>query len=85
MTCLVGMVSAELRHSFNGSDGSNPQARLVQGTDGDFYGSATVSGSRACGGVGSGASCSMSKISYRGYRFPPTSFNALCGCIFGSP
>src|SRR5205823_7944642 len=30
-----------------------------------------LSGSRACRGVGDGASCSMNRISYRGYRFPP--------------
>jgi len=30
-----------------------------------------LSGSRACRGRGPGASCGMSKISYRGYRFPP--------------
>src|SRR5947208_650437 len=29
-----------------------------------------LSGSRACRGVGGGANCSMSRISYRGYRFP---------------
>src|SRR5205814_1013139 len=30
-----------------------------------------LSGSGACRGVGRGASCGMSKISYRGFRFPP--------------
>src|SRR5438552_14491878 len=30
-----------------------------------------LSGSRACRGMGCGASCGMCRISYRGYRFPP--------------
>jgi uncharacterized repeat protein (TIGR03803 family) len=38
-------------HNFNGSDGENPQAVLVQGTDGSFYGTTVVGGASGDGTV----------------------------------
>ena len=38
-------------HSFDGSGGSEPYAGLVQGTDGDFYGTTYQGGTNDCGTV----------------------------------
>ena len=42
-------------HNFNGSDGSAPVSHLIQGTDGDFYGTTILGGNLAtCSGSGCG-------------------------------
>jgi uncharacterized repeat protein (TIGR03803 family) len=38
-------------HSFNGGDGRSPEATLVQGSDGNFYGTTALSGAHAKGTV----------------------------------
>ena len=38
-------------HSFNGSDGRSPEATLVQGSDGNFYGATALGGAHAKGTV----------------------------------
>src|ERR1051325_1866386 len=38
-------------HSFNGTDGNSPEASLVQGSDGDFYGTTPLGGAHARGTV----------------------------------
>src|SRR5436309_13290607 len=38
-------------HSFNGGDGRSPEATLVQGSDGNFYGTTPLGGAHAKGTV----------------------------------
>ena len=38
-------------HSFNGGDGRSPEATLVQGSDGNFYGTTALGGAHAKGTV----------------------------------
>jgi uncharacterized repeat protein (TIGR03803 family) len=51
MTAIASSAQTFKTHSFNGTDGSIPNAALVQGTDGNFYGT-----------TGSGGSCSSSVL-----------------------
>src|SRR5690349_20554916 len=36
-------------HSFTGADGEAPYARLIQGADGNFYGTTSTGGPNTCG------------------------------------
>jgi hypothetical protein len=42
-------------HSFDGTDGSDPYAGLLQGTSGNFYGNTQMGSGGNCGGVGCGS------------------------------
>jgi len=46
-----GVASVVVLHSFNGSDGQSPVASLIQGSDGDFYGTTVNGGTSAVGTV----------------------------------
>src|SRR5208337_4131008 len=63
-------------HSFGGSDGENPQAGLVQGTDGYFYGITS-----AGGGYGSGT---IFKITPSGTLTTIYEFCHLAACFDGA-
>ena len=68
-------------HSFGGSptDGSNPQAVLIQATDGSFYGT-TTNGGANCGASGCGT---LFKITPTGTLTTLYSFCAQTGCADG--
>lgn len=65
---VTGVGKIAVLHSLNGtSDGSQPFAGLVQATDGNFYGAASVGGSTSC----SGGCGTLFKIT------PPSSFSVI--------
>ena len=66
-------------HSFNGSDGSGPEAGLVQATDGNFYGTTQNGGGGFCGG---GAGCgTVFKITPSGTLTTLHSFSGADGYV----
>jgi uncharacterized repeat protein (TIGR03803 family) len=73
-------------HTFDGSDGASPSAGLVQGTDGNFYGTTFTSGaSTKCGGGGCGTVFSVSVGLGPFVKTLPTSGNAgRCVSILGT-
>ncbi len=60
------------------ADGSSPQAALVQGTDGDFYGTTSSGGIGNCGNYGAGCG-TVFKISPEGTLMSLHSFNLAEG------
>jgi len=67
-------------HTFDGSDGSGPQAALVQGTDGNFYGTTSGGGANLALGDGGGT---VFKITPGGTLTTLYSFCAQSGCADG--
>ena len=65
-----------LLHSFNGTDGSQPLGGLVEGTDGNFYGTTLSGGANALG--------TIFKINAKGNLTTLYSFCAQVGCTDGS-
>jgi len=63
-------------HSFDGTDGENPSAGLVQTTDGDFYGTTVYGGARNAG--------TLFKIGPYGSLTTLYSFCAQSGCTDGA-
>jgi uncharacterized repeat protein (TIGR03803 family) len=59
-------------HSFDGTDGSTPNAGLVQGIDGDFYGTTYSGGANGCGTV--------FKLNSKNTLTSLHSFNGTDGC-----
>src|SRR5271169_5045705 len=70
-------------HSFDGVDGINPDAGLVQATDGNFYSSTNGGGlsNRHCGGYGCGT---VYKITPGGKLTRIYSFCSLTDCSNGA-
>src|SRR6516164_5148138 len=68
-------------HSFNGTDGSQPTAELVQGTDGKLYGTTQLGGDlSSCSGLGCGT---VFKITRRGRLRTLYRFCSQSGCPDG--
>ncbi len=68
-------------HSFTGaSDGGYPQAGLVQGADGDFYGTTYDGGAHDCGDTGSFGGGTIFKITKSGTLTTLHSFGGVDGC-----
>jgi uncharacterized repeat protein (TIGR03803 family) len=67
--------------NFNGTDGEAPTAALVQGIDGNFYGTATTGGANVnCDGIGCGT---VFKITPSGALTTLYSFCSLSNCMDG--
>ncbi len=69
-------------HSFDNSDGCYPEVGLVQGSDGDFYGSTSAGGLRGCNNIGT-ASGTIFKITPTGTLTKLYSFCSLNNCADG--
>jgi len=66
-------------HSFDGTDGSYPQASLVQGTDGNFYGTTDGGGyNTICSGVGGHGCGTVFKITPSGTL---TTLHKFCSSV----
>jgi uncharacterized repeat protein (TIGR03803 family) len=65
-------------HSFDGTDGSNPNAGLVQGTDGNFYGTTGHGGSDESCNAGNGCG-TIFEITPSGTLTTLQSFNGTNG------
>jgi uncharacterized repeat protein (TIGR03803 family) len=69
-------------HSFDGTDGEDPNSALVQGTDGNFYGMTPGGGaSGACGALGCGT---VFEITPMGTLFTLYNFCSQSSCADGS-
>jgi uncharacterized repeat protein (TIGR03803 family) len=85
--CAVSAISSPAQtlttlYSFNNTDGSLPYAGLVQGTDGNFYGTTQVGGDPSCnGGYGCGT---VFKITSGGTLTTLYTFCAKTNCTDGS-
>jgi uncharacterized repeat protein (TIGR03803 family) len=66
-------------HSFNSLDGSYPIAALVQGTDGNLYGSTNLGGSFTCAAFGGSGCGTIFKITPNGQFTTLHSFNGADG------
>jgi uncharacterized repeat protein (TIGR03803 family) len=68
-------------HSFDGADGSGPEGTLIQGLDGNFYGTTTQGGANAGGGSPDGT---IYKITPQGTLTVLHSFCSQTGCPGGA-
>ncbi len=68
-------------HSFNGTDGAQPIAGLIQGVDGNFYGTTYLGGSIACGNP-SGCG-TIFEITPAGVLTTLYNFCSQSGCVDG--
>ena len=70
-------------HSFLGTDGANPRASLIEGTDGNFYGTTQVGGSGVCqylsGGTSKDGCGTIFKITPEGFFTSLYSFDVNPG------
>jgi len=91
LLCAVGAIGLPAQtfstlHSFDLTDGAGPQAALIQGTDGNFYGTTTEGGNNAatCTPL-TGTTCgTIFKISPAGTLTTLYEFCAQSGCPDGS-
>lgn len=68
-------------HSFTGTDGSGPEGTLIQGLDGNFYGTTTQGGANGSGGTPDGT---IYKITPQGTLTVLHSFCSQTGCPGGA-
>jgi uncharacterized repeat protein (TIGR03803 family) len=66
-------------HNFDASDGASPVAAVIQGTDGDLYGTAEYGGSGACTYGGISGCGTVFKINSKGILTTLHSFNSTDG------
>jgi uncharacterized repeat protein (TIGR03803 family) len=69
-------------HSFDGDDGSEPTGALIQGSDGNFYGTASYGGNVACGV--SGGCGTVFRVSESGMLATLYTFCSQTNCPDGS-
>src|SRR5437762_10614392 len=76
IVCAASAETFQVLHSFTGPDGNAPQAKLIEGNDGNFYGTTAYGGDHSLGTV--------FRVTPGGTVTVIYSFCALADCADGS-